>query len=333
MTVVYHEEDGDLNELAGKPVAVIGYGGLGRPVAWNLRDSGIEVIVGTRTDETRSAAEADGFNALRIDEAVQQAQIIMMLLPDEAMAQTYLEQVSPHLVRGHMLVFSSAYNITFGFIEAPPFVDVALIAPRVPGAAVRASFEQNEGFISFIAVGQEASGQAWNLLLALAKAVGTLKAGAIELSFERETELDLFTQQAMMPAFYHILMTAANLLLAKGYPPEAVLTELYLSGEFTYYLQEARQIGLLNIFKQTPLTNQFGIFSRMDRFNDLKLERLMEVTLDEIHAGDFAKEWTKEYADGYRRLKSLLKSQDSLEIWELEQQTLDLLGRENDFDA
>ena len=332
MTVVYHEEHGDLNELNGKMVAVIGYGGLGRPMAWNLRDSGVQVVIGTRTDETRTAAETDGFIALKIEEAVQQAQIIMMLLPDEAMAQAYLEQVSPYLVRGHMLVFSSAYNITFGFIEAPPFVDVGLIAPRVPGAAVRESYEQNKGFISFIAVGQEASGQAWNLLLALAKAAGTLKAGAIELSFERETELDLFTQQAMLPAFYHIITTAANLLLSKGYPPEAVLTELYLSGEFDFYLREAARIGLLNILKQTPLTNQFGTFSRIDRFNDLKLERLMEVTLDEIHAGEFAKEWTKEYADGYRRLKSLLKSQDSLDIWELEQQTLDLLGRESNFD-
>jgi len=333
MTVIYHEEHGDLSYLADKVVAVVGYGGLGRPMAWNLRDSGINVLVGTRTDETRAAAEADGFPALTISEAVQKAQIIFMLLPDEAMAGAYLEQVSPHLARGHMLVFSSAYNITFGFIEAPPFVDVGLIAPRVPGAAVRESYEQDRGFVSFIAVGQEATNQAWNLLLALAKAVGTLRAGAIELSFERETELDLFTQQAMFPAFYHIITTAAHLLLAKGYPPEAVFTELYLSGEFHFYLREAAQIGLLNILKQTPLTNQYGTFSRMDRFNDLKLERLMEVTLDEIHAGDFAKEWTKEYADSYRRLKSLLKSQESLDIWELEQQTLDLLGRESDSDG
>jgi ketol-acid reductoisomerase len=333
MTVVYHEEHANLNDLAGKTVAVIGYGGLGRPMAWNLRESGVDVVVGLRTEESRAAAAADDFVALKIDEAVQRAQIIMMLLPDEAMAAAYLEQVSPHLSRGHMLVFSSAYNITFGFIEAPPFVDVCLIAPRVPGAAVRESYENDKGFVSFIAVGQEASGNAWNILLALAKAVGTLRAGAIELSFERETELDLFTQQAMLPAFYHIITTAATLLLAKGYPPEAVFTELYLSGEFEFYLREASRIGLLNILKQTPLTNQYGTFTRMDRFNDLKLERLMEVTLDEIHAGDFAKEWTKEYADGYRRLKSQLKSQDSLDIWELEQQTLDLLGRETDFDA
>jgi len=333
MTVVYHEEQGDLDALAGKIVAIIGYGGLGRPMAWNLRDSGIAVRVGVRTDESRAAAEADGFTALQIDEAVKAAHIIMLLLPDEAMAGVYLESVSPHLVRGHMLVFSSAYNITFGFIEAPPFVDVALIAPRVPGAAVRENFEADKGFVSFIAVGQEASGNAWTLLLALAKAVGTLRAGAIELNFERETELDLFTQQAILPAFFHIITTAAELLLAKGYPPEAVFTELYLSGEFDFYLREAAHIGLLNILKQTPLTNQYGTFSRMDRFNDLKLERLMEVTLDEIHTGNFAKEWTKEYADGYRRLKSLLKYQDSLDIWELEQQTLDLLGRETDFDA
>jgi ketol-acid reductoisomerase len=333
MTVVYHDEDGDLNHLSDKCIAVIGYGGLGRPMAWNLRDSGVEVLVGSRQDESRAAAEADGFTTVNIDEAVRRGQIIMMLLPDEAMPQVYLEQVSPHLTRGHMLVFSSAYNVAFGFIEAPPFVDVGLIAPRVPGAAVRAMYEQDKGFISFVAVGQEASGHTWPLLLALAKAVGTLKAGAIELNFERETELDLFIQQAILPAFYHVITTAANLLLAKGYPPEAVLTELYLSGEFDFYLREAARIGLLNTLKQTPLTYQYGTFSRIDRFNDLKMERLMEVTLEEIHSGDFAKEWTKEYIDGYRRLKSLLKTQDSLEIWELEQQTLDMLGHEADFDG
>jgi ketol-acid reductoisomerase len=328
MTVVYHEEDGDLSVLADKFVAIIGYNGMGRSIAMNLRDSGVRVLVGTRHETTRQEATDDGFVAMRIDEAVKKSQIIMLLLPDEAMGEFYLAQVSPHLMRGQMLVFSSAYNIAFGFIEAPPFVDVCLLAPRVPPAAVREGFEAGEGFMSFVAVGQEATGEAWPLLLALAKASGTLRMGVIELSFERETELELFTQ----PALYHIIMTAANVLLSRGYPPEAVFSELYLSGELEQHLKETARVGLLNTLKGMPLTSQYGTFSRMDRFNELKLERLMEVTLDEIHAGAFAKEWTKEYADGYRRLKNILKTQSSLEIWELEQQTLDMLGREVDFE-
>jgi ketol-acid reductoisomerase len=333
MTVVYHEQDGDLDYLANKLIAIIGYGSLGRPLALNLRNSDVEVLIGTRAEESRAHAVEDGFHAMPIDEAVKKANIIMLLLPDEAMPEFYLSQVSPHLVRGQMLVFSSAYNISFGFIEAPPFIDVGLIAPRVPANVVRPAYEDGTGFLSFVAVAQDSTGAAWNTLLALAKATGSLKAGAIELSFERETELDLFMQQSILPAFYHMMMTAANVLITRGYPPEVILTELYLSGELSYLLQQAAHIGLLNTLKSTTLTNQFGTFSRMDRFNDLKLERLMEVTLDEIHNGDFAKEWSKESVDGYRRLKNLIKNQESLEIWELEQQTLDLLGRETLFDA
>ncbi len=333
MSVVYNEQDGDLQHLENKFISVIGYGSLGRSIALNLRDSGVQVLVGAQTEESHTLAEADGFITMRIAEAAEQSQVIMLLLPNESLPEFYLSQIAPHLIRGQMLVFSSAYAITYGYIEPPPFVDVGLIAPRVSSSIVRPSYKSGEGFLSFIAVGQDSSGRAWNTLLALAKAVGSLKAGAIELSFERETELDLFMQQAILPAFYHIVMTAARVLIERGYPPEAALTELYLSGEFNHYLQQSARVGLLNTLKHTTLTNQYGTFSRMDRFNELKLERLMEVTLDEIHTGEFAKEWTKEYTDGYRRLTNLLKQQQSLEIWELEQQTLEMLGRETDSDA
>ncbi|HEX2907303.1 MAG TPA: ketol-acid reductoisomerase [Phototrophicaceae bacterium] len=333
MPFVYREEDGDLNDLSGKQVAIVGYGNLGRPVALNLRDSGVTLLVGTRGEDSREQAQTDGFNATSIEDAVKSAQIIFMLLPDEVMPPFYLEQVSPHLKRGDMLVFGSAYNVAFGFIEAPAFVDVALIAPRLLGAAVRQRYESGEGFCSFIAVGQDASGEAWRRLLALAKAIGALQAGAIEVSFEQESELDLFTQQVMLPMLHHVVQKAAALLMSRGYPPEAVLTELYLSGELSSYLKQAEQMGLLSALQQSSLTSQYGMLSRMDRFNDLKLERLMEVTLDEIHTGRFAQEWVKEAADGYRRLNTLIKGQNSQELFELEQQALDLFGRTTDSDA
>jgi ketol-acid reductoisomerase len=332
MTIVYHEEDGDLANLSGRLIGVLGYGNLGRPLALNLRDSGANVILGTRGQDTREAARSEGFSAFSIEEAVRQSQIIFMMLPDEAMPPVYLEQVSPYLQRDNMLVFSSAYNVAFGFIEAPPFVDVGLIAPRILGSVVRQCYLSGEGFHSFVSIGQDASGKAWPLLLALAKAAGTLRAGAVEVTFEREAELDLFTQQVLLPIFHQVIATAANLLINQGYPPEAVFTELYLSGEFDYYLQQASRVGLLNALQSTPLTHQYSTFSRMDRFNDLKLERLMEVTLEEIHSGKFAKEWAKEYADGHRRLNSLKKSQNNSDLWELEQQTLDLLGHHDETD-
>ncbi len=326
MTIIYHEADGDLNYLTGRIVSVIGYGSLGRPIALNLRDSGVNVVVGRRGEESQIPTEADGLPVTTIDDAVRHSHIIMMLLPDEVMPEVYLKQVSPRLLRGHTLIFGSAYNVAFGFIEAPPFVDVGLIAPRTLGPNVRECYEQ--GFPSFVAVGQDASGQAWRTVLALARAVGTLRVGAIEVSFEQEAELDLFIQQAILPAFHHIMTTAAHVLLEAGYPPEAALTDLYISGEFTYYLEQAARSGLMHALRMAPLTSQYGTLSRLERFSELKLERLMEVTLEEIRSGRFAHEWAKEYADGYRRLNNLLKTQIDMDVWELEQQTIEMLGRE-----
>lgn len=325
MPIVYREEDADLSQLAGKPVGVVGYGHLGRPAALNLRDSGIAVMVSERDPERREQAITDGFSVAAVDELARSASVLMLLVPDEVMPQIYLEQISPNLQRGDMLVFSSAYNIAFGYIEAPPFVDIALIAPRTLGAAVRERYESGEGFFSFIAVGQDATGQAWPTLLALASALGTLRAGAIEIAFEREAELDLFVQQAVMPALHHVLASAARLLIEAGHPPEVAFTELYLSGELRDYLDRAGRDGLIAALRQTSLIGQYGAFSRLDRFSDLKLHRLMEITLEEIRAGDFAREWAKECGDDYRRLRRLLRTQKEIDLWELEQQAIDLL--------
>lgn len=330
MTVIYRDEDGDVAQLSSKVVGVIGYGSLGRAVALNLRDSGVQVLVSDRDAQRRMLAETEGFATLETSENVKRATVIMLLVANEVMPQIYLDQISPYLEGGDMLVFASAYNVTFGYIEAPTFVDVGLIAPRTLSVSVRERFRSGDGFISFVAVGQDASGQAWPCVLALARAVGALRAGAVEIVFEREAELELFVQQAIMPAFHHIMTTAAQLLMDTGYPPEAVFTDLYLSGEFSDYLERAAQIGLLPALRLSALTAQYGTLSRLDRFIDLKLQRLMEVTLDEIREGSFAREWAKEYGDGYHRLARLLRSQEQLDLWDWEQQTIDLLYPDRD---
>ncbi len=327
MTVVYHDEDGDLNALIGRTVSVIGYGNMGRPVALNLRDSGINVIVSEPNPERHSLVRAEGFTPVSIDEAITRADIIMPLVRDEAMPKIYLEQISPHLRRGHMLVFSSSYNIAFGFIEAPPFVDVGLVSARTIGTSVRERYISGEGFASFVAVGQQANPNAWATVLALAKAIGALKAGAVEIRFEQESELDLFLQQAVLPIFHRVVITAAQLLIRMGYPPEAVFTELYISGETSDYLKAAAQHGLMNALKLNSLPAQYGVLSRYERFNDSRLERLMEITLEEIRGGKFAGEWSKEFAADYPRLRQLLRERERMDLWELEQQTLDLMGR------
>ncbi|RMG84176.1 MAG: ketol-acid reductoisomerase [Chloroflexi bacterium] len=325
MTIIYQEDDGDLGYLTGKTIGIIGYGNLGRPLALNLRDSGIRPIIGVRDAERGAQARADGLRTGDIDAITKESDIIMMMIPDEAMPQVYLDHVAPSLKRGDMLVFSSGYNIAFGFIEVPPFVDVGLIAPRTLGASVRERYLDERGFYSFVSVGQDVSGIAWPTLLALAKAVGALKAGAVEVSIEQEAELDLFIQQAILPMLHLVITTAANLLLNLGYPPEAAFLDLYISGELRDYLDKAGEDGLMSALRLSSLTGQYGVLSRLARFKDLKLERLMEMTLEEIRNGEFSKEWSKEYADGYRRLQNLLKEQEQLDIWEMEQQTLDML--------
>jgi ketol-acid reductoisomerase len=237
--------------------------------------------------------------------------------------------VSPNLRRGHTLIFSSAYNVAFGFIEPPPFVDVGLVSPRIAGTAVRECFLKKEGFPSYVAVGQDASSHAWEMVLAVALVIGSLKTGAVEVTTEQEAALSLFVQQAILPAVYHIMTTAAHLLMGQGYPSEAVLTDLYLSGRFNAYMERVVQSGLLHTLRQTSKTGQYGTLSRLNRFNELKLERLMEISLEEIRGGKFSQEWAKEHDDGHLRLNQLLKQQESLPLWELEQQAIEFFEPED----
>jgi ketol-acid reductoisomerase len=331
MNIIYREQDADPTFLQDKPVAIIGYGNMGRPMALNLRDSGVDVWVGVREQgsSTHDQALADGMRVVSIAEAIQETHITLLTIPDEVMPQVYLTQVAPYIRRGDSLVFASAYNIKFGYIEAPPFADVGLIAPRTVGDAVRRRYLNEEGFYSFVSVAQDASGQAWDVVLSLAEAMGSLKAGAIEINFEREAELDLFIEQAVLPAFQHVMMTAAQLLIDQGYPPEAVLADLYLSGEFTDYLERAGTQGLLEAMRVTSPHTQYGWLSRRERFNDLKLERIMEVTLSQIKDGSFAREWSTEYENGYPRLEKLYREYERMELWEWERQTIEMLNPED----
>jgi ketol-acid reductoisomerase len=331
MTVVYYENDARVQVLQDNAVGVIGYNGLARAFALNLRDSGLQVTVGANGSE-RSNALTDGFNCDSISAVTQQTEVILLLIPDQLMADLYIREISPNLHRGNTLIFASSYNIAYGFIEPPPFVDVGLVAPRTGGSAMRDQFVYGMGFPSFVAVWQDASRQAWERVLAVARACGALRAGAIELNIEQEAELSLFVQQAVLPPLVHILKTASQLLLAQGYPAEAVLTDLYLSGKFNAAIQQIAKYGLLETFQKRTSTDQYSILSRLERFVDLKLERLMEITLEEIRNGQFVREWNQENTEGQLHLSKLLRQFQNNDLWELEQQTLDLIGAEYEND-
>jgi ketol-acid reductoisomerase len=327
---IYHDEDADLAKLEGRRIAAIGYGNQGRAQALNLRDSGLDVIVGNRDDDYARRAREDGFPLYPIFQAAALADLIMLLIPDEAAPAVYEADILPHLDRGDasrngpgpVLVFASGYNIAFGFISPPAGADVILVAPRMIGAGVRDLYVAGRGFPSFIGVAQDHSGQAREIALALTKGIGSTRMGAVEVTFQQEAELDLFTEQCFGPAFGHVLTTAVDLLLEEGHPPEAVLLELYMSGEFAYTLGKIAELGMVEQASLHSPTSQYGSMSRGMRFILPQLRTRMQQGLEEIRSGQFAQEWTAEQAAGQPALAALREAARSLPLHKLEQELL-----------
>jgi ketol-acid reductoisomerase len=313
-------------------VAVIGYGNLGRPFAFNLRESGVPLVVGATRDQSKRQAIEDGFQVLDIDDAARQADVLILLLPDEVMPDLYMRDIFPSLKPGDLLVFASGYTIAFGYLEPPLFVDTVLLAPRTIGDGVREGYLSGSGYLSFLSVHHDATGRAKSLLLALAQAVGALRLGALEMTFRQEAELDLFIQQAFLPALQNLMINAAEVLVTSGYPPEAALLDLYMSGEIGYALSKAAGQGLLDTIRMYSLTAQYGMLSRAERFTDPRQRRQMELTLQEIQEGRFAEEWADEYMAGYPKLDILRRRREKLPLWVLEQQVIESLRKINQKD-
>lgn len=293
MVNIYHENDGDLSLLKDKTIAIIGYGNQGRAQALNLRDSGLNVIIGNRFDNFREIANNDGFVTFSIEEAVKRSDVSFILVPDEIMNNIFKTQVRPNLNSQSALVFASGYNIGFELIKTPNDVDLLLIAPRMIGVGVRENFLNKKGFFSFVAIEQDASGSALEILLALAKGIGTLKKGAIEITFRQEAELDLFNEQGFGPAFGRVLLSAIYTLIDAGYPPEAVLVEMYMSNEMSYTYKKMADVGLIKQVDYHSQTSQYGAMSRGIKFRKLSIKPVMESILKDIQNGEFTKEWEK----------------------------------------
>ncbi len=323
MTTIYHDEDANLDAVRGETVAILGYGNQGSAQAKNLRDSGLAVVVGNIDDSYRDEAQRDGFEVVSIPEAAARGSLLFLLVPDEVMPEVYARQVAPYLAPGKLLCFAHGYNIAFGFIDPPEFIDVVLIAPRMIGAGVRQSYLSGEGFASFVAVHHDATGRARQRMLALAKALGSTRAGCLELSMKDEATLDLFTEQAFGPAFGRVLMTAIDTLVEAGYPPEAVLLELYLSGELAYSFLQLRELGALRQHALHSHTSQYGTISRSLRYFDLDpiLKEKMRESLEEIRSGAFAHEWSTNREEKLEFIKKAREIQASLPLTRWEEET------------
>ncbi|MFW9786743.1 MAG: ketol-acid reductoisomerase [Candidatus Thorarchaeota archaeon] len=295
-TPVYFDEDTNLEILDG-PIAIIGYGNQGRAQALNLKDSGLDVIIGNIKDEYREQAEVDGFHVSEIKEAAEKARILLFLIPDELQPVIFEEQIKPALTKGKVLCFASGYNITFETISVPHDIDTVLVAPRMIGKGVRESYVKGRGFYSFIGVHNDASGNAMDIALAIAKGIGSTKPGGavLEVTFKQETELDLFNEQCFGPAFGQVLTLAVDVAIEAGYPPEAVLLELYMSGEFAFTAEMIAKMGTLKQLELHSPISQYGSMSRGMRYASPEMREAMETSLKEIQDGSFAKEFATEY--------------------------------------
>jgi ketol-acid reductoisomerase len=320
MAKIYHDADADLERLNDQQIAVIGYGNQGRSQALNLRDSGASVMIGNIRDDAHASASTDGFAVSNIADATAKADIVMLLIPDEIMPGVFEEHVAPNLQAGNLVIFASGYNVAFQLIEPAADVDVALVAPRMIGVGVRETFLEGSGFPSFVGIHQDASGTAPARMLAIAKAIGSTRAGCIEMSMHDEATLDLFTEQGFGPAFGRVLLTAIDLLVEAGYPPEAVLLELYLSGEFAYSLEKMREVGMLKQMDFHSRTSQYGSVTRGARFLSLNepLKEKMSEVLDEIRSGRFADEWSGEQSDASELFDKIREARDQMPVagWE-----------------
>jgi ketol-acid reductoisomerase len=320
MTGILRDGAEALRPLAGQRLAVVGYGNQGRSQALNLRDSGLAVIVGNIADASLERARADGFEALAIAEACARADAILLLVPDEVMPEVFAREVAPQLRPGKLLDFASGYGVAFGGVRPPAEVDVVLVAPRMIGPGVRDRFVSGQGFPSFVGVHQDATGTAHDRMRALARGIGSPRRACIEMSLHDEACLDLFTEQAFGPAFGRVMLSAVQTLVDRGYPPEAVLLELYLSGELAYAFQKIAEVGMLEQMDYHSHTSQYGSITRSGRFADLDatLRERMGTVLEEIRSGRFAEEWSRA-RDGFPELHARIRSAREglpLAIWE-----------------
>lgn len=305
MAKIYYDNDADLKNLSGKKVAIIGYGIQGRAHALNLRDSGIEVVIGELkgTPNYEKALE-DGFEPKSADQASGQADIIMLLTQDNVQAIVYKNEIEKNLKPGNALGFAHGFNIHFRQIEPPEFVDVFMVAPKGPGALVRRMFEEGKGTPCLVAIYQEYSGKAMDIALAYAKALGGTKAGVLETSFREETETDLFGEQVVLCGGVSELIKAGfETLVEAGYQPEIAyfecLHELKLITDLIY------QYGITGMRKRVSDTAEYGDLTRGPRVISPQVKMEMARILKEIQSGEFAREWILENQAGRPMFKLL----------------------------
>ncbi len=300
----YYEKDGDLSNLKGRTVAIIGYGSQGHAHALNLRDSGVQVVVSELPGPNWAKAEAAGLRVLEASEAAKAADILMILVADHHQADLYKKSIAPHMSPGKTLMFAHGFNIHFGQIVPPADVDVSMIAPKAPGHRVRELFTEGVGVPALVAVHQNPSGKALETALAYALALGCLKAGVIETSFREETESDLFGEQAVLCGGASEMIRAGfETLVEAGYAPEIAYFECL--HELKLIVDLIQEGGLAYMRFSVSDTAEYGDYTRGPRIINEQTRKEMRKILAEIQSGQFAKEWIDENKSGRKKFLAM----------------------------
>lgn len=313
MTKVYYDKDADLSVLKDKVIAVIGYGNQGSAQAQNMRDSGLNVIVGSIADASADKARKDGFEVYPIAEAAKKADVIHILLPDEVQPEVYRSEVKGGLNPGKTLMFSHGFNIRFKRIKPPKDVDVVMVAPKGPGVRVRETFLEGFGTPALIAVGQDYSGRARDNVLALARALGATRAGVLETTFAEETETDLFGEQVdLCGGVSELIKASYDTLVEAGYKPEVAYFEtLHELKLITDLIQKG---GLEYMWKCVSNTAEYGGRTRGKKIITERTRKAMKKILKDIRSGRFAREWVKECKDGIPNLDRMREEDGKLQV-------------------
>jgi ketol-acid reductoisomerase len=318
MTTIFYENDADLDALSGERVAVVGYGNQGRSWALNLRDSGCKPVVCVRRDATREQAEADGFEAHEV-EAASDAEVICILIPDDVIP---LLGLTPGPTS--CLIVASGYTLAFDRLETPG--DAGMVAPRMLGPEVRRCYEEGVGFITAVGVHRDVTGRARDRVLAVARAIGGLRQGGIELTPRQEAILDLGVEQVLSPALTAVNNAFVQTMIERGIPLEAIVTELVLSGEVERTYRLLREVGYAVQSEFHSPTSQYGQLTRRGKYDHLDFVTTMRQLADDIETGKFADEWDAERDAGYPTLTTLKEQHAGPAVREYEAELRRRLG-------
>ena len=311
---MYYDDDVNIDALEGKTIAVIGYGSQGRAQSRNMADSGANVIVGVRENGSSwNLVQEDGMTVKTIEDAAAEADIIHILLPDEIQEKVYAEQISPYVEAGNTISFSHGYNIHFGLIDPGEDVNIVMFAPKGPGSMVRRTYEEGFGIPGLVAVERDATGDAMQLALGMAKACGLTKAGVLETTFKEETETDLFGEQTVLCGGITELINAGfTTLVEAGYQPEIAYFET--CHEVKLIVDLIYEKGFAGMWRDVSNTAEFGGLTRGKRIITQEAKDGMKDVLKQIQDGTFKKEWADENATDAANLKEMRAAESHLDI-------------------